>query len=170
MNRLSYCRFIFYILCFLLYACTDDKEVFQADKGYVQFKVYKSESYVKNETSRASGNVLDSLYEANKVKVVLRSNDYDFSQTLMLHAYDEQSAEYGLRSDKLELQTGEYTVVGFYLYDRAEKEPIFAGIPSEKTTFTIVSGGLVVQDLLVDAIGRGLVKFELIKNPISWCK
>lgn len=164
MNRLSYCRFIFYILCFLLYACTDDKEVFQADKGYVQFKVYKSESYVKNETSRASGNVLDSLYEANKVKVVLRSNDYDFSQTLMLHAYDEQSAEYGLRSDKLELQTGEYTVVGFYLYDRAEKEPIFAGIPSEKTTFTIVSGGLVVQDLLVDAIGRGLVKFELIKN------
>lgn len=107
--------------------------------------------------------MLDSLYEANKVKVVLRSNDYDFSQTLMLHAYDEQSAEYGLRSDKLELQTGEYTVVGFYLYDRAEKEPIFAGIPSEKTTFTIVSGGLVVQDLLVDAIGRGLVKFELIK-------
>lgn len=164
MNRLSYCRFIFYILCFLLYACTDDKEVFQADKGYVQFKVYKSESYVKNETSRASGNVLDSLYEANKVKVVLRSNDYDFSQTLMLHAYNEQSAEYGLRSDKLELQTGEYTVVGFYLYDRAEKEPIFVGIPSEKTTFTIVSGGLVVQDLLVDAIGRGLVKFELIKN------
>lgn len=58
------------------------------------------------------------------MKVVLRSNDYDFSQTLMLHAYDEQSAEYGLRSDKLELQTGEYTVVGFYLYDRAEKEPI----------------------------------------------
>lgn len=164
MNRLSYCRFIFYILCFLLYACTDDKEVFQADKGYVQFKVYKSESYVKNETSRASGNVLDSLYEANKVKVVLRSNDYDFSQTLMLHAYNEQSAEYGLRSDKLELQTGEYTLVGFYLYDRAEKEPIFVGIPSEKTTFTIVSGGLVVQDLLVDAIGRGLVKFELIKN------
>lgn len=151
-------------LLFFGFGCTDDKEVFQADKGYVQFKVYKSESYVKNETSRASGNVLDSLYEANKVKVVLRSNDYDFSQTLMLHAYDEQSAEYGLRSDKLELQTGEYTVVGFYLYDRAEKEPIFAGIPSEKTTFTIVSGGLVVQDLLVDAIGRGLVKFELIKN------
>lgn len=166
-SRLNNNRFfilISLVFTLVLIGCTDDKEVFQADKGYVQFKVYKSESYVKNETSRASGNVLDSLYEANKVKVVLRSNDYDFSQTLMLHAYNEQSAEYGLRSDKLELQTGEYTVVGFYLYDRAEKEPIFAGIPSEKTTFTIVSGGLVVQDLLVDAIGRGLVKFELIKN------
>lgn len=151
-------------LLFLGFGCNDDKEVFQTGNGYVQFKVYKSASYVKDEASRAGGNVLDSLYEANKVKVVLRSNDYDFSQTLMLHAYDEQSAEYGLRSDKLELQPGEYTVVGFYLYDRAEKEPIFAGIPSEKTTFTIVSGGLVVQDLLVDAIGRGLVKFELIKN------
>lgn len=156
--------FVILLITIIGAACTDDKEVFQAGNGYVQFKVYKSESYVKNETSRASGNVLDSLYEANKVKVVLRSNDYDFSQTLMLHAYNEQSAEYGLRSDKLELQTGEYTVVGFYLYDRAEKEPIFVGIPSEKTTFTIVSGGLVVQDLLVDAIGRGLVKFELIKN------
>lgn len=151
-------------LLFLGFGCNDDKEVFQVGNGYVQFKVYKSASYVKDEASRAGGNVLDSLYEANKVKVVLRSNDYDFSQTLMLHAYDEQSAEYGLRSDKLELQPGEYTVVGFYLYDRAEKEPIFAGIPSEKTTFTIVSGGLVMQDLLVDAIGKGIVKFELIKN------
>lgn len=151
-------------LLFLGFGCNDDKEVFQTGNGYVQFKVYKSASYVKDEASRAGGNVLDSLYEANKVKVVLRSNDYDFSQTLMLHAYDEQSAEYGLRSDKLELQPGEYTVVGFYLYDRAEKEPIFAGIPSEKTTFTIVSGGLVMQDLLVDAIGKGVVKFELIKN------
>lgn len=151
-------------LLFLGFGCNDDKEVFQTGNGYVQFKVYKSASYVKDEASRVGGNVLDSLYEANKVKVVLRSNDYDFSQTLMLHAYDEQSAEYGLRSDKLELQPGEYTVVGFYLYDRAEKEPIFAGIPSEKTTFTIVSGGLVMQDLLVDAIGKGLVKFELIKN------
>lgn len=164
LNNNKFFILISLVFTLVLIGCTDDKEVFQADKGYVQFKVYKSESYVKNETSRASGNVLDSLYEANKVKVVLRSNDYDFSQTLMLHAYNEQSAEYGLRSDKLELQTGEYTVVGFYLYDRAEKEPIFVGIPSEKTTFTIVSGGLVVQDLLVDAIGRGLVKFELIKN------
>lgn len=159
-------NFIIVLSLFSLFniACTDDKEVFQTGNGYVQFKVYKNASYVKDEASRAGGNVLDSLYEANKVKVVLRSNDYDFSQTLMLHAYDEQSAEYGLRSDKLELQPGEYTVVGFYLYDRAEKEPIFAGIPSEKTTFTIVSGGLVMQDLLVDAIGKGIVKFELIKN------
>lgn len=159
-------NFIIVLSLFSLFniACTDDKEVFQAGNGYVQFKVYKSASYVKDEASRAGGNVLDSLYEANKVKVVLRSNDYDFSQTLMLHAYDEQSAEYGLRSDKLELQPGEYTVVGFYLYDRAENDPIFAGIPSEKTTFTIVSGGLVMQDLLVDAIGKGIVKFELIKN------
>lgn len=156
--------FVILLITIIGAACTDDKEVFQAGNGYVQFKVYKSASYVKDEASRAGGNVLDSLYEANKVKVVLRSNDYDFSQTLMLHAYDEQSAEYGLRSDKLELQPGEYTVVGFYLYDRAENEPIFAGIPSEKTTFTIVSGGLVMQDLLVDAIGKGIVKFELIKN------
>lgn len=80
-----------------------------------------------------------------------------------MNAYNDENAEYGLRSEKLELIPGEYTVSGFYLYGKTE-EQIFAGIPSEKTTFTIVSGGLVVQDLLVDAIGRGLVKFELIKN------
>lgn len=58
--------FVILLITIIGAACTDDKEVFQAGNGYVQFKVYKSASYVKDETSRASGNVLDSLYEANK--------------------------------------------------------------------------------------------------------
>lgn len=148
-------------------ACTDDKDSLPAGNGYVQFKVYKSASYAKNVASRANANVLDSLYEATKVKVVLRSNDFEFSQTMALHAYDEQNAEFGLRSDKLELQSGEYTLVGFYLYDRAEKAPIYIGLPAEKTVFSVTSGGLVVQDLLVDAVNRGMVKFQLVKNILS---
>lgn len=39
--------FVILLITIIGAACTDDKEVFQADKGYVQFKVYKSESYVK---------------------------------------------------------------------------------------------------------------------------
>lgn len=148
-------------------ACTDDKDSLPVGNGYVQFKVYKSASYEKNVASRANANVLDSLYEATKVKVVLRSNDFEFSQTMALHAYDEQNAEFGLRSDKLELQAGDYTVVGFYLYDRAEKAPIYIGLPTEKTVFSVTSGGLVVQDLLVDAVNRGMVKFQLVKNILS---
>ena len=46
-------------LLFLGFGCNDDKEVFQTGNGYVQFKVYKSASYVKDEASRAGGKVLD---------------------------------------------------------------------------------------------------------------
>lgn len=160
-------RILYYLLPAILLlgllSCTDDSENFQESNGYVQFKLYKSASYEKSETSRAGDNRVDYLNEAKKVKVLLTSEDFSFSQTLSLNAYNDENAEYGLRSEKLELIPGEYTVSGFYLYGKTE-EQIFAGMPSEKTTFTIVSGGLVVQDLLVDAIGRGLVKFELIKN------
>lgn len=160
-------RILYYLLPAILLlgllSCTDDNENLQGGNGYVQFKLYKSASYEKSETSRAGDNRVDYLNEAKKVKILLTSEDFSFSQTLSLNAYNDENAEYGLRSEKLELIPGEYTVSGFYLYGKTE-EQIFAGIPSEKTTFTIVSGGLVVQDLLVDAIGRGLVKFELIKN------
>lgn len=42
-------NFIIVLSLFSLFniACTDDKEVFQTGNGYVQFKVYKSASYVK---------------------------------------------------------------------------------------------------------------------------
>ena len=153
------------LLCFSS-GCKDENDELPAGSGYVQFKVYKSASYAKNVASRANANVLDSLYEAAKVKVVLRSNDFEFSQTMALHAYDAENAEYGMRSDKLELQEGEYTLVGFYLYNRAEKE-IYVGLPAEKATFCVTGGGLVVQDLLVDAISRGRVKFQLVKNILS---
>ena len=156
-------KLLLFSLISLLVACTDDNENLQGGNGYVQFKLYKSASYEKSETSRAGDNRVDYLNEAKKIKILLTSEDFSFSQTLSLNAYNDENAEYGLRSEKLELIPGEYTVSGFYLYGKTE-EQIFAGIPSEKTTFTIVSGGLVVQDLLVDAIGRGLVKFELIKN------
>lgn len=160
----QFISFIFIgLLSLVSVSCSDDKDVFQGGNGYVQFKLYKSASYEKSETSRAGDNRVDYLNEAKKVKILLTSEDFSFSQTLSLNAYNDENAEYGLRSEKLELIPGEYTVSGFYLYGKTE-EQIFAGIPSEKTTFTIVSGGLVVQDLLVDAIGRGLVKFELIKN------
>ena len=151
----QFISFIFIgLLSLVSVSCSDDKDVLQGGNGYVQFKLYKSASYEKSETSRAGDNRVDYLNEAKKVKILLTSEDFSFSQTLSLNAYNDENAEYGLRSEKLELIPGEYTVSGFYLYGKTE-EQIFAGIPSEKTTFTIVSGGLVVQDLLVDAIGRG---------------
>ena len=151
------------LLVYVVFSCTDDNQISQGGSGYVQFKIYKEASYGEQAASRAGANQLDSLYAAKKVKVLLSNNSFNFSQTLNLNAYDEESAEYGLRSDKLELQPGEYTIDAYYLYGKTENQ-LYAGQPAEKTTFSITSGSLVVQDLLADVVGRGSVKFRLVKN------
>ena len=147
--------------------CSDDDILSNPQNGYVQFKLYKSASYDKRMATRAGGNQLDYLNEATKIKVILNNQDnLQFSQTLDLNAYNEENSAYGLRSSKLELTPGEYTVKGYYLYDKPENQ-IYVGQPTQDTKFTISTGGLITQDLLVDAIARGTVKFRLIKNIIK---
>ena len=150
----------------LFHSCTDENLSKQSGIGYVQFKVYKSASYGEQAASRAGANQLDSLYDAKKIKILLSNDQFNFSQTLNLNSYNEDNAEYGLRSDKLELQPGEYSIDGYYLYGKTENQ-LFVGQPSEKTTFTISEGALYLQDILVDAVGRGHVKFTLTKNIIA---
>ena len=150
----------------LFHSCTDENLSKQSGIGYVQFKVYKSASYGEQTASRAGANQLDSLYDAKKIKILLSNDQFNFSQTLNLNSYNEDNAEYGLRSDKLELQPGEYSIDGYYLYGKTENQ-LFVGQPSEKTTFTISEGALCLQDILVDAVGRGHVKFTLTKNIIA---
>ena len=154
------------LLVYVVFSCTDDNQISQGGSGYVQFKIYKEASYGEQAASRAGANQLDSLYAAKKVKVLLSNNSFNFSQTLNLNAYDEESAEYGLRSDKLELQPGEYTIDAYYLYGKTENQ-LYAGQPAEKTTFNVTSGTLIVQDLLTDVVGRGTVQFRLVKNIID---
>lgn len=153
-------------LIFLAISCTDENEISQSGSGYVQFKIYKKASYGEQSASRAGANQLDYLNDAKKVKILLSNDQFNFSQTLNLNSYNEENAEYGLRSDKLELQPGEYTIEGYYLYGKTENQ-LFAGQPSEKTTFTVTSGSLIVEDLLADVVGRGKVKFQLVKNIIE---
>ena len=163
----KYIQLIFLFTFTVLFSsCTDENLSKQEGIGYVQFKVYKSASYGEQTTSRAGANQLDSLYEAKKIKILLRSDQFNFSQTLNLNSYNEENAEYGLRSDKLELQPGKYTIDSYYLYGKTENQ-LFVGQPSEKTTFTVSEGALCLQDILVDAVGRGHVKFTLTKNIIA---
>lgn len=163
----KYIQLIFLFTFIAIFSsCTDENLSKQSGIGYVQFKVYKSASYGEQTVSRAGANQLDSLYEAKKIKILLSNNQFNFSQTLNLNSYNEDNAEYGLRSDKLELQPGEYSIDGYYLYGKTENQ-LFVGQPSEKTTFTISEGALCLQDILVDAVGRGHVKFTLTKNIIA---
>lgn len=136
------------LLSIVMPGCSDDDEnALQSEYGYVQFKLYKSASFGAEVASRAAANdQLDSLYDAKKIKVILEYNGTQVSQTLPLHSYNAENAEFGLRSDKLQLTTGTYTIIGYYLYNKLDQQ-ILAGSATESNTFNVVSGGLEVKPL-----------------------
>ena len=141
----------------------DDEELQQTAFGYVQFKIYKSASAAKGAETRGT-DMLDKLSDAKKIKVVMLYDGNTIEQTLMLNSYNAENAEFGLRSDKLELLAGNYKLIGFYLYNKLD-EQIYAGTPGDYK-FDVVAGGLKVQDLFADAVARGMVNFKLIKHGL----
>ena len=146
--------------------CSDDDEALQSQYGYVQFKLYKSTSFDKGTVTRSVTDKLESLSSAQKIMVVMTHNGITVSQTLPLNAYNANNAEYGLRSDKLQLLAGTYKIIGYYLYDKLDKV-LLAGPAGEDNEFTVVSGGLQEQTLTVDAVSRGTVTFKLTKEGLS---
>lgn len=148
------------MLTFAVTSCSDDEtEGWDGTYGYVQFKVNKSVS--TRATRAAALDKLEKLDDAKKIKVVMEHNGTTVSQTLVLNSYNAENAEYGLRSDKLQLASGTYTVIGFYLYDAVDEELLAS---SAGETFTVVGGGMTVQDLTVQTVERGKVKFNLVKE------
>ncbi len=146
--------------------CSDEDEALQSQYGYVQFKLYKSTSFDKGTVTRGVTDKLESLSSAQKIMVVMTHNGTTVSQTLPLNAYNANNAEYGLRSDKLQLLAGTYKIIGYYLYDKLDKV-LLAGPAGEDNEFTVVSGGLQEQTLTVDAVSRGTVTFKLTKEGLS---
>ena len=142
--------------------CSDDDGIDNRDLdyGYVQFKLYKEASY--DAVSRAQKPQLDYLYEAAKVQVSLGCNGTTVTQTLTLSASDKESAEFGLRSEKLRLLTGQYQIITFSLYD-ANDELIYNGMPLDDR-LVVEAGGLQVHDLTVDVEPRGKVRFTIRKD------
>lgn len=164
---------VIWLSAMLLGSCSDDEGVDNRDHnyGYVQFRLYKEASYesssavAASEESRAIQSSLDYLVQAAKVKVTLEYGGTTIAQTLILSAADNEAAEYGLRSDKLQLLTGEYRIVNFVLYD-ASDEPVYNG-SGDETPIVIVAGGLTSHDLTVNVTPRGSVRFTLVKANIS---
>ncbi len=142
----------------------DNREL---DYGYIQFKLYKEASYddmVAGSTpsTKAVTDRLDYLSDASKVKVTLEYGETTISQTLPVSAAGKEEAEFGMRSDKLKLLAGEYSVKLFALYD-ANDELLYNGA-DENPSVVVVAGGLTVHDLLVDVTPRGKVRFTLTKQ------
>ena len=148
------------MLTFAATSCSDDEtEGWDGTYGYVQFKLSKKVS--SRATRAAALDKLEKLDDAKKIKVVMEHNGTTVSQTLVLNSYNAENAEYGLRSDKLQLASGTYTIIGFYLYDAVDEELLAS---SAGETFTVVGGGMTVQDLTVQTVERGKVKFNLVKE------
>lgn len=154
-------RIYMYMLAALLTmglaACSEDDDKAPLQQyGYAQFKVVKEASL-----SRAAGS-LDRLADAHKVKVVMQYDGSTISQTLVLGAYNVENAEFGLRSEKIELMEGEYTIIGYYIYGKLD-EVLLSGTV-EDNTFNVEAGGLTVKVLPVDVIARGMASFRLVKR------
>ena len=161
LSRISISAVIAVILGFILAGCArvEQPDYREQDYGYVQFKIYKEASYPGTKAPQ-----LDYLADVAKLKVTLRFEDNLISQTLVMGASSDAAAEYGLRSDKLKLLSGDYQVVTYTLYNKVD-EPVYEATPSEgHSAFTIMAGGLSVHDLLADVVERGKVKFSIIKD------
>lgn len=131
------------------------------DYGYVQFKLYKETHYLSTKLIKDK---LDYLNDVTKIRVVMRYESNDITQTLVMSASDAESAEFGLRSDKLQLLAGKYELSMFTLYDKND-QPLYESTPSaEFASFEVVAGGLSVHELLASVVERGKVRFRLVKD------
>lgn len=161
-------NFVLYVLAAITFAACS-AEVYpdyrEHDYGHVQFKLYKAASYTAHsEDTKAVLSQLDYLSDVTKIKVMLRYEGNLISQTLVMNSANETTAEYGLRSDKLKLLAGSYDVLTFSLFDKMD-EVVYEGTPdASQSSFTVVSGGLCVHDLLANVVERGKVRFTLVKD------
>lgn len=148
------------VLTMAVTSCSEDTlERWDGTYGYVQFMLSKKVS--SRATRAAAVDKLEKLGDAKKIKVVMEHDGTTVSQTLILNAYNEENAEYGLKSEKLQLASGTYTIIGFYLYDGVDEELLAS---SAGETFTVQGGGLTVQNLMVETVERGKMQFDLVKQ------
>ena len=139
--------------------CQKEASDMDAQYGYVQFKLVK-EASMESSATRAT-DVLERLADAYKIKVVMQSSGSTIMQTLPLSSYDEESAEWGVTSDKLKLLVGTYSIIGYYIYDIMDKE-LYVG--EGAGNFQVVEGGLNVKHIGVECVERGKIAFRLCKQ------
>ena len=166
MNSYRYIKHFFCILATALAfaGCSlmeEPESSADAGYGYVQFKLYKEASY---SPTKAVMSQINYLSDVSKIRVVMRFEGNDIAQTLVMNYSDKESAEYGLRSDKIKLLAGKYELAMFTLYDSLD-QPLYESTPSgEFAAFEVVSGGLYVHDLTANTVERGKVKFNIVKD------
>ncbi len=154
------------LLCTVVTGCTDKEELNSSEYGYVQFRLYKAASYDSGtaETSTRANGQIEQLGDIQKIEVELLYNSTSIIQTLVLNYYNEENAEFGMRSDKLQLLAGKYTIVGYKLLNKVDEQVAAYSLGND---FEVIPGGLTVEDLTANATAKGMVKFRLVKDWIQ---
>ena len=147
---------------FFMTGCVKENVAVEQSYGYIQFKLYKEASYVKAVTEQ-----LEYLSDVTKIRVTLKYEDNLISQTLLMNAFNEETAEFGLRSDKLKLLAGSYELLSFSLYDKMDNV-MYESTASDYSSFDVVPGGLNVHDLTANVVPRGKVRFTIVKDLSSF--
>lgn len=164
MNLLKNIHWLFAtILCIAtLSSCSEDELVSGGGAtGYLKLRLTSSQAVTRATT-------LDYLSDAKKVEVSMLYNDMVVSQSLALSSVADAS-DLGLESEKLELNTGDYTVMSYTIYGAVkpgmEKPEKLATIyPDEAVKFQISGGHITEVDVKVKATVRGFVYFDLLKD------
>lgn len=138
--------------------CEKSSESHDAEYGYVQFRLVKAP--ITDSSATRATDALDWLSEAHKVEIVMQRDGSTIQETLPLSSYDTASAEWGLQSEKLRLMTGEYNIIGYYIYDKVDNKILVGDRAGE---FSVVAGGLTIKEVGVPTTERGKVSFTLHK-------
>lgn len=157
---------IIVLLCTVVTGCTDKEDLNSGEYGYVQFRLYKAASYEGGATTKAasrSGEDVENLNEIQKIEVELVQNGTSIVQTLVLNSYSTENAEFGMRSDKMELLAGKYSLKGYKLLNKVDEQ---VGAYSANDDFDVIPGGLTVNDLTAKTEGKGMVRFRLVKKGL----
>lgn len=146
----------------LLTGCADDEQQPGKGYGYLQFHIQK-------ESTRAitEGNPLVHLADARKVKLSLRYNGRFIEQTLNLEAVSAEAAEYGLYTENIKLQSGDYQLLGYAIYGEyrsGDMPDILQVVTLEEAEQIHVSpASLTRHDLYVEAREYGTFSTRIIR-------
>lgn len=148
--------------------CSDDElDNGQSAYGYIQLRLFKNQPEV-SAFGMSGGSRLDYLADAKKIEITLIYKDSEIKQTLNVYSVGGEGAEFGLRTEKLQLLSGRYILTGYKVYGskvvNGQAEVLQSGSPDGTLEFELTGGQMQMLELSLEVQLRGKVAFELKKN------
>lgn len=163
-NNISIIVYLFAII--FTTSCQKDDEVNNSQSVYGYFQLKLSKDILSRGIT--SGAELEYLNDAKKISVDLLINNVQITQTLNLLSFDDESAEYGLVTETVQLMSGNYTLTGYKIHGKyagGDASPILqAGEPDSEIGFTVERSKISVVDLEIEAKSRGKLSLIIDKD------